>query len=208
MRSRVLIGLVCAGLLLGGSTMAQPKKDKDWTGNIAIGWSGLEGTAGDALGDDLILNGGAVYKPSDWPLGVFFDMAYSNYDIKSAELDAAGLQGDVSDVSLSSGFLWSKSFGGKVGFYLQGGISGYYLDAEVTETTTVVVCDPWWWWCYVDDGEIVWASQDSTEFGYNAGVGLTFDMASDSQLYVEARYHWIDADQTVEYIPIVVGYRW
>jgi len=91
MRRLAVCSLVCAGVLLGGSALAQPDKDKDWTGNIAIGWSGLEGDAGDVLGDDLIVNGGAVYKPSEWPVGLFFDGAYSNYDIKSSLLDAAGL---------------------------------------------------------------------------------------------------------------------
>jgi len=62
------------------------------------------------------------------------------------------------DFSISTGLLWSRPISGNVGFYLQGGFSGYYLDAEVTETTTVVVCDPWWWWCYPTTGEYVWAS--------------------------------------------------
>jgi hypothetical protein len=208
MKRRMIGVLVCAGLVLAGSAAAQPDKGRDWTGNIAIGWSGVQGDAGDVLGDDLIINGGAVYKPSDWPVGLFFDGAWSNYDIKSSLLDAAGLEGDVLNFSISTGLLWSRPISGNVGFYLQGGFSGYYLDAEVTEDTTVVVCDPWWWWCYPAAGEYVWQSKDTTEWGYNAGIGISFDLASDSQFYVEGRYHWIETDRSVEYTPIVIGFRW
>ena len=57
----------------------------------------------------------------------------------------------------------------------------YSLDGELTNTGLVYyppICDPWYWWCIpggVGPGEIVQASKSVTEFGFNGGIGLTFE---------------------------------
>ena len=42
----------------------------------------------------------------------------------------------------------------------------------------------------------------------NSGVGVTFELPSSSQIYIEAKYHWINTKETTQYLPIVIGYRW
>jgi len=49
----------------------------------------------------------------------------------------------------------------------------------------------------------------TTEFGWNGGIGLSFNVGStDSQLYLEAKYHSVETTTSATYVPITVGYRW
>ena len=94
-----------------------------------------------------------------------------------------------------------------------GGIGGYYLDGRLTSTGLVYYppgCGYWWCWPgSVGPGTLIRGSESTTEFGYNLGLGLTFEMGSGSQLYLEAKYHRIETDPVAtEYVPLVVGYRW
>ena len=75
------------------------------------------------------------------------------------------------------------------------------------------VCDPWFWWCYpggVGPGSIVVASQSTTEFGWNVGLGWAWEVnISGSQVFLEARYHSIDTTRaSTEYLPLTIGFRW
>ena len=57
--------------------------------------------------------------------------------------------------------------------------------------------------------KLVVASESNTDFGWNGGIGVTFELASGSQFYLEAKYHSIDTSPAkTEYIPITFGYRW
>ncbi len=41
------------------------------------------------------------------------------------------------------------------------------------------------------------------------GAGLTLPMGGGSQeLYIQALYRWVETENTVEFIPITVGFRW
>jgi len=48
----------------------------------------------------------------------------------------------------------------------------------------------------------------STEFGYYVGAAITFELAGDSIIYIEAKYHTIETEVQTTYIPISVGLRW
>ena len=46
-------------------------------------------------------------------------------------------------------------------------------------------------------------------FDYFFGAGLTFEVGLGSQIYIEAKYHRAETDPVeIEYIPVVLGYRW
>jgi opacity protein-like surface antigen len=108
--------------------------------------------------------------------------------------------------------MWSTRNEGKVDFYLIGGIGGYYLKGQLTEPGLFVgtYCDPWWWWCYdyIVEGDVIVDSVSTTKFGANAGVGVSFELANKSLIYIETRYHYINTKESTVYLPIKIGYRW
>jgi opacity protein-like surface antigen len=192
---------------------ALPVKGKAWTGNFAFGYNYLQGRAADLAEDDWYFTAGAVYKPPAWRVGIFMSLSYSNHNIDRDilnELDVDG--GDITDVTGAAGIHFALPTKGHVGFYGQAGIAEHWLDANLTEPALIsgVVCDPWWWWCApaAVEGDVIVDSETTMRFGYNAAVGLTFPLASGSELYVEFRMDWIDMSETVRYMPVTFGWRW
>jgi opacity protein-like surface antigen len=51
------------------------------------------------------------------------------------------------------------------------------------------------------------ASNDSTHFAWNAGVGMNFALPYGQSWFIEARYERIQTQEPTDYIPIRVGYR-
>ena len=95
------------------------------------------------------------------------------------------------------------------------GVGAYDVEGRVRETGLVFyppICDPWFWWCRsggVGPGSVVVAKTSSTEFGWNAGLGWAFEVATGSQLYLEARFHSVNTSPLgTEYLPLTIGYRW
>jgi opacity protein-like surface antigen len=229
---RKLAFLICLvfvlGVLSSGSTWAgKPDKDwKDWFGHFAIGYVVPEGDAADVVDSTWMLSGGATWWPG--AVGLDFDLGWADFDVSNEAIqkinDAISQDplndGTVNDGSISTWWLttdaiWSPENEGTVSFYIAGGIGAYYLDGQLTTTGLIYYppsCDPWYpWWCYpggVGTGNYVVGSQSEWEFGYNAGIGLNIELASGSQIYLEAKYHYIDTNTAVTIIPIQIGFRW
>jgi opacity protein-like surface antigen len=222
----LVVALVAAGTAHAGG---RPDKDwKDWFGHFSGGWSLAEGTFGDIVDDDFYLNGGATYWPEAWAAGINLDLAWADYDLSGSAVrrlndfldDLPGQTdsisgGDVDVWSLSINALWGPKLDGAVGFYVLGGIGMDFLDGDLTTTGIIYYppyCDPWYWWCYPGGyvpGDVVVASESTTEFAWNAGAGVTFELESSSQLYIEAKYHSANTDrESTDTIPIVIGFRW
>jgi hypothetical protein len=52
-------------------------------------------------------------------------------------------------------------------------------------------------------------SSTTSGIGYNAGIGLSFRLPSGSEIYLEAKYHYVPVDvEPIEMLPFVIGYRW
>lgn len=205
--------LAVAGLLLAVSNAAAQPKGKPWTGHIGIGYTSFQGRASDHVDDSWVLTGGAVYRPPKWPLGLFMDVSYGDHEIDQDVLNLLDVDdGDIDNFTFAAGAHWTAPTKGSVGFYLKAGISEHFLDADLTNPGIIsgIVCPPYWWWCFpvTGVGDVVVESESTWEFGYNAGIGMTFELANRSQLYLEARYNWIDLEQTVEYVPFIFGWRW
>ena len=199
---------------------------RSWFGHIAGGWAFPSGDTGDVIDDDWTINGGAMYWPSDWPVGIVVDGSWVEFDLTRSAINAindAISQDPNNDGSISGGGAdaWSLSVNGiwgpgsaSDGFYLTGGAGWYHVGAEVTQDGLVYyppVCDPWFWWCYpggVGPGTFIVGSVSSDEFGWNLGAGYSFDTAS-GQVFIEAKFHQIQwEDQNIEYIPLTIGFRW
>lgn len=229
MRKRIAFLLLVFALVftaMPADAGARPDKGKDIFGHFATGWMAPEGDFGRIVEDEWYFDGGVLYWPEDWAIGLNFDLAYTNTDIKRSVINAINNElsmlgagavsgGDVDIWSLSANGLWGPDTDSAIGFYLTAGVGVDYLKGKITDNGLVYyppICDPWFWWCIpggVGPGTIVVFEEDTLEFSWNAGVGVTFDLASGSQIYIEARYETVDTSpRETEYIPIVLGYRW
>ena len=192
-RRVVPIALVVGLLLLPGTADAQfDKVWQEWFGHIAAGYSAPQGDTGNLLSGGWNISGGATYKPNDWPIGIVMDLGYNDFGLTRDAvdfLDSTG--GNASIWSLTAGGIWSLKTGGLIGFNLQAGAGGYYSQGHLSDSGTVV-----------DD------SVSSFDFGFNFGAAITFRLPSDSVIYLEAKYHWVDTQATSKFIPVVVGFRW
>jgi len=230
MRRIFVLLVICMVVLLPATAPlagARPDKEwKDWFGHLGIGWGLAQGTFGDLVNDTVVFDGGATYWPETWPVGLNLDAAYSNYDFSAEtlrrineEIDMVpGTDGDITGGdtniwSINANLIWGPDTSGSVGFYLIGGVGLDFVEAKLTTVGTVVyppICG--WWWCVpggIGPGTLIVGSQSSTEFGFNAGIGVTFEMDSGSQIYIEARYKSTQTDiDSIERVPLVVGWRW
>jgi len=221
-----LLGLALVCAWNPAEAGARPDKGKDIFGHLATGWLMPEGDFGTVTDDDWSLNGGVLYWPEDWAIGLNFDLAYSKSDLKRSVVNAINQQlmgmgagsitgGHAEIWGLNANGVWGPDTNGPIGFYLTAGVGLDYVQGKITDNGLVYyppICDPWLWWCIpggVGPGTIVVLSEDTTEFSWNAGVGVTFELSSGSQIFVEARYETIETSpRETEYIPVVVGYRW
>jgi hypothetical protein len=214
-RLAVIVGLAVA---LGATgARAQPKKDwKSFFGHVGGGWTLVDGEAADVINDGWNLNGGFTYKPPSWPVGIVGDLGYNDFRVKSSALSIDGERiadkGSVSIWSLTAGLTWTAPTQGKVGFFLSGGGGAYRVRGVLTDPAAYEgwICDPWSWWCYpgIIVGDQIVAERTTTKAGYNAGIGISFELASSSEIYLEAKYHSVNTKERTNYIPIVIGYRW
>lgn len=216
--------------LIGSSAFAggRPSEtERNWFPEFSGGWAFAQSDTGDVLDDDFTLSGGALFWPRDWPAGIELKLTYAAFDITDESIDAINAaiaqdpsnSGRIDDGDLDT---WQFTINGvwgpgsnENGFYLTGGVGAYFLDAELTNTQLVYYppfCDPWyWWWCVpggFGPGSVVQASDSSTEFGLNFGIGYHLE-AGDGQFFVEAKYHRIETDaRDLEFVPINFGFRW
>jgi len=228
---RKLAVLICVAFVLGvlspGSSWAgRPDKSwKDWFGHFAIGYVLPEGEFSDLVDETWSLSGGATWWPG--PVGLDLDLAWNDFDVSKEAIrrlndaleppsDGTIDDGTLAIWSVTADAIWSPELGGKVSFYLAGGIGTYYLDGQLTTRGLVYYppgCQPYPpYWCYpggIGGADIVVGSESSWEFGYNAALGLNFELASGSQVYLEVKYHNVDTERdALTYIPIMLGYRW
>ena len=217
---RVLPVLMLAVLVSATSAMAQPDKPWKWIfGHFYGGVSLPQAQAGDSLSDGWSFGGGVTLKKENWPVAFVADLAYNDLPIKQDALWVTDDEGDTAKVadsgsfdvwSLTGDLMWQPKTKGAVGFYLQGGVGAYYVSGSLSNSVWVPGWTCGFYWCapgYWPADAIV-GSTSSWEWGYNAGVGVTFNLNSDSQIFLQLTYHWIQTDPTGEYVPIVIGYRW
>lgn len=200
----------------------------DWFGHIAGGFDLAQGDFGDVADDGWSIRGGATYWPSDWPVGIQLELAYSNHDFSSSAIRAINNAieeidpelgsvsgGEFDDWSFSVTGIWSLNGASANGPYLLGGVGIDRVEAKLTDTDLVYYppfCDPWWWWCVpggVGPGTVVVASESSTELSWHVGAGYSFSFNRGSLLFVEARYKSIQTDpSSSEVLPLTFGIRW
>jgi len=209
-----------AALLTTSVWAGRPDKSwKSWFGHFAGGYTSVIGSdigeAGSIVDNGWNINGGATYWPKAWPVGLDLELAYNDMGIKNEALQ--GLDGvdsaDFTTWSTTVDVMWGPKPGGTVNVYLMGGVGVYRSNATLGENAVFegIICNPWWGWCTpgLVPGTNVLYDETQTKFGYNFGAGITFQIGLGSQIYIEAKYHRAETDPVkLEYIPVVLGYRW
>ena len=213
MLTRKLLVLGLLAILFAPAAMAQPDKSwKSWFGDFSGGYVSPEGAAGDALDGGWDLAGGAMFKPDEWPLGLFAEVAYTSFDLNRNVTEILGVNsGDAEIWSATGGAIWSTQ--GQVSFFLEAGIGWYRMQVDLKEPG-VGIRPPYcsWYYCYPGGyfpTDVVVDRRETTRFGYNASVGVAFRLGGGNELYLEAKYHWVQTtNETTEFVPINVGFRW
>jgi hypothetical protein len=213
-----IAAVAALGLVLALPAHAQGSTKKQIEGYVAGGYVLTEGDTANYTNDGWDISGGTIYRPSpDKPLALRFDLGYNWFDANSHAINVAQSQGlFVNDGNMSLGTLTAEvmyEFGGngRVGGYIALGFGGMRRYGNLTTTVPVsgIWCDPWTGFCYpgYGAGQAVVASNTLTKFEYSAGAGVTFPVGNGT-LYLEARYHWMDADNpSTQMLPILLGYR-
>jgi opacity protein-like surface antigen len=158
---------------------------------------------------------GVIFRQPSAPFGLRLDVNWSTNNASAHALyQASGTTG----TNISGGWadVWSVSAGGEYRYhfnpqmygYVTAGIGAYYTQVQLTEVGYGYICNPWWYYCYVGTGQAVVASNSSTRFGWDAGLGVGYKLPSGVTLFAEAKYTWIDtSNQTITYIPVLFGVR-
>jgi len=224
-RRKLLVPFICLAFLLVSTSAFAGRPDKSWKswfGHFSGGYTVAQGDFGDFVDDDWTLAGGATYWPESWPVGIDLELAWNDFDANSDVIQSINEVlppqssqingGSVESWSVTADFIWSPDTG-SVSPYIVGGIGAYYLQTEFTSPGVIYYpgfCG--WWWCVpggVAPGTVVQASDSSWNAGLNLGIGINFELGMGSQVYLEAKYHYVDSDpQEVTYVPIMIGYRW
>jgi opacity protein-like surface antigen len=155
-----------------------------------------------------------TWREPGHPLGVRLDLNYaSNNATKALQNEGSAATG----LNITGGWadIWSASvnleaqhlFSPTTYGYLIGGIGAYYTQVQLTEYGYGYVCNPWWGYCYTGSGNTVVASNSTTRFGWNGGVGMAFRLQGPT-LFIEARYTRIETSpQPLEFVPVTIGLR-
>lgn len=107
----------------------------------------------------------------------------------------------------------------KLGAYVTGGVGYYRKTTNFTLPSVGTTCD--FYYCYQYSSNVNVDQYTASGFGANAGAGLTYKLSefSSERLFVEARYHWLNLNDSnnqdffqfnrrnSEYIPVTVGLR-
>jgi opacity protein-like surface antigen len=217
MLKRKLLVLGLLAVLFAPAAMAQPDKSwKSWFGDFSGGWVSPEGSLDEEFDSGWNIAGGAMFKPVEYPVGLFAELAYNTMDMKTSAANSQGVNsGDMDIWSLTGGIIYSTP--GRVSFFIEAGIGWYNIQVDLKEPG--VGCQPpfhgWGWWapggCFPTD--VVTGRVTTTKFGYNLSLRVAFRFGSGNELYLEAKYHyvtttWGEMDVATEFLPINIGFRW
>lgn len=155
-----------------------------------------------------------TWREPGHPLGVRLDVNYASNNATRALLNEGSA---ATGLNISGGWadIWSASVNLEAQHlitpttygYLIAGIGAYYTQVQLTEYAYGYVCNPWWGYCYNGTGNAVVASNSTTRFGWNGGVGMAFRLRGPT-LFIEARYTRIGTSpQPLEFIPVTIGLR-
>jgi opacity protein-like surface antigen len=188
---------------------------------IEGGYGITSGTTASYLDNGWTFGGGLTWYPSpNVPAALRVDLSYSQYDATRNLLvqNETFLQ---TEIDSGVGRTWGGDVDGQFDFhlgsratgYLIAGVGAYRRQIELYQTLLAggIFCDPWWGFCgpnYFPVDAVVARTTTSTQFAWNAGLGVEVPLGNGTSWFVDARYLRIGPqDQRTEFVPIRVGIR-
>lgn len=216
-----------AMLLLGAWTQAlaqnyteryyTPEQHVHW--HMDTGYASTTGPISDFLQGGWSLGGGFSWQPDlSSPLALRTDLDYTRFH---ATQRLIGINQAVNQTQIDDGYgeILDLAVDGEYRMPLSPYMTGYAVAGigvahrRIALTQTVAlggyVCDDWFGFCEFDlvPGAVVVASDNTTQFAWNAGLGLDFAVGSGETFFVEARFTRIQTAQPTDFVPIRVGLR-
>lgn len=215
MPKRTLL-VVAALLLLAVPAKAQIlDRTRVWFPNVGVGYAASTGIVDELFTSGPSISGGIAYEPRRVKVvGAWVGGDYNGYSVSQAALDSLAVaNGDLRVWSVAGGLRLATH--GKVGFFATLGAGWYWRQVDLLNPTGLdlaLACNPWWDFCApvgVVASQNIVGSSTSSGIGYNAGIGMSFRLPSGSEIYLEAKYHYVPVDvEPIEMLPFVIGYRW
>lgn len=188
--------------------------------HVTAGFSQPTGTASDLLqGGGYAVGGGFSWTPGPAsPFAMRVDFNYTDNKATRQLIESGQQQtsyevddGRGSFTSLTVNGVYKMPLGSGVRLYGIAGAGAYHADLSLTQRVLVggTYCDFYWGYCYpgVASGDLVVASNATTKFGWNAGLGLEFPLHYGQSWFIEARFNRIEGTRPLDYVPVTVGFR-
>lgn len=195
------------------ATAATPYSPVEWT--LRAGFNQPVGPTNELLqGGGYVIGAGIGLVPEPGaPLSLRFDVDFNDnratrqvIDSGAQQLDTYVFDGSVWSTAVTANAVYRVPFGAGVRGYLIGGVGVYYTQVDLNQGGDGGgYCNPFWGYC-VGYGPS-YASQSTTKFGWDAGLGVEFPLRYGQAWFIEARFNRIETAQPLEYIPITVGFR-
>jgi opacity protein-like surface antigen len=194
-----------------------PARQVHW--HIDTGYVPTTGQISSLLEGGWTIGGGLSWQPDlSSPLALRADLNYSRFN---ATRQLIGINEAVDQTEIDDGY------GEIVDFTVDGeyrmplspyltafavaGVGVAHRRIALTQTVAVggYVCDYWFGYCDFGlvPGEQVIASDSTTQFEWNAGLGLDFALGGGQTFFVEARFTRMQTSQPTDFVPIRVGLR-
>jgi opacity protein-like surface antigen len=217
-----------AGLLmLGAVTQAPaqgyveryygPEGHVHW--HIDTGYVATTGQISDALDGGWTIGGGFSWQPDlSSPFALRTDLNYSRFNAtrQLIGINQAYNQTEIDDgygeiVDLAVDGEYRMPISPYVTAFAVAGVGVAHRRIALTQTVAVgdYVCDYWFGYCEFGlvPGDVVVASDNTTRFAWNAGLGLDFALRGGESFFVEARFTRMQSSQPTDFVPIRVGLR-
>jgi opacity protein-like surface antigen len=176
-------------------------RDGQWEASLLVNYedgSDVSGSGGESIDLDASLGWGFTIGynlTAKWNASFRFEMNEPDYtavvvpenpDIPTQTINYTASRYD-SAFNISYNFLE-----GPVTPFIQAGLGWTMLDSNIPDQAPTTGC--WWdpWWGYICD--TAWSTYDTTEFTYNAGLGLRWDI--NTAVFMRGTYYheWVSVD--------------
>ena len=218
-RRRILIVTVAVALPTFGHVSAHdPIASRPVVGHVAAGATAPRGEADDFFHSGWRVSGGATFHASPAiPLGMRLDLGISRfYPLKqTVATGTSPTLAQIEDGSLVLTHLmfdaiWEFGGHGRVGGWLGAGVGAVHRHLEVTGRFPAGSCndviDPGS--CLVNLAKPFETEDQLTKIGFDVNAAVRFPLASGSEIFLESSYQRLEFDPAMEFIPVVVGFRW
>jgi opacity protein-like surface antigen len=194
-----------------------PDQHVHW--HMDTGYAPTTGAISGLLEGGWTVGGGFSWQPDfSSPLALRTDLHYTRFNA-TRQLIGINQAADQTEIDDGYGQIVDLAVDGEYRMplspYLTGfavaGVGVAHRRVALTQTAAFggYVCDYWFGYCDFGlvPGQVVVASDNTTQFEWNAGLGLDFALGGGQTFFVEARFTRIQTSQPTDFVPIRVGLR-